>query len=118
MNPKIQSFHSKQAITMGSVSKSVFQVVSTTTTTTSIENMEASKKSLFAMSDAEILEDIYATHEVSHDHDSFDVHSLFSITQSIIKCSKQIVDSIDQKVCMELLYTTPLSWVFWVLKHL
>ncbi|XP_020410617.1 protein SIEVE ELEMENT OCCLUSION B [Prunus persica] len=60
--------------------------------------MEASKKNLFAMSDAEILEVIYATHEVSHDHDSFDVHSLFSITQSIIKCSKQIVDSIDQKV--------------------
>ncbi|PQP94116.1 protein SIEVE ELEMENT OCCLUSION B [Prunus yedoensis var. nudiflora] len=60
--------------------------------------MEASKKSLFAMSDAEILEGIYATHEASHDHNSFDVHSLFSITQSIITGSKHIVDSIDQKV--------------------
>lgn len=82
---------------MVSVSISVSQVVSSTTA--SDEAMEvAKKKSLFAMSDTEILEGIYATHVVSHEHDSFDVHSLFSITQSIIKCSKQIIDNIDHKV--------------------
>ncbi|VVA34116.1 PREDICTED: SIEVE ELEMENT OCCLUSION B [Prunus dulcis] len=81
---------------MVSVSISVSQVVSSTTA--SDEAMEvAKKKSLFAMSDTEILEGIYATHVVSHEHDSFDVHSLFSITQSIIKCSKQIIDNIDHK---------------------
>ncbi|KAI5347909.1 hypothetical protein L3X38_000796 [Prunus dulcis] len=81
---------------MASVSTSVSQVVNSTTA--SEETTEVAKKSVFAMSDTEILDVIYSTHEVSHDHDSFDVHSLFSITQSIIKCSKQIVESIDQKV--------------------
>ncbi|XP_021822076.1 protein SIEVE ELEMENT OCCLUSION B-like [Prunus avium] len=80
---------------MVSVSISVSQVV--TSATASDEAMEVAKKSLFAMSDTEILEGIYATHVVSHEHDSFDVRSLFSITQSIIKCSKQIIDNIDHK---------------------
>ncbi|BFG14031.1 hypothetical protein CerSpe_003050 [Prunus speciosa] len=80
---------------MVSVSISVSQVVTSATATD--EAMEVAKKSLFAMSDTEILEGIYATHVVSHEHDSFDVRSLFSITQSIIKCSKQIIDNIDHK---------------------
>ncbi|XP_008224484.1 PREDICTED: protein SIEVE ELEMENT OCCLUSION B-like [Prunus mume] len=64
-----------------------------------VENIEAADtKSLFSMTDTEILEGIYATHVVSHEHDRFDVHSLFSITESILKCSKQIVDNIEQKV--------------------
>ncbi|XP_016647183.1 PREDICTED: protein SIEVE ELEMENT OCCLUSION B-like [Prunus mume] len=64
-----------------------------------VENIEAADtKSLFSMTDTEILEGIYATHVVSHEHDRLDVHSLFSITESILKCSKQIVDNITQKV--------------------
>lgn len=68
-----------------------------------VENIEAADtKSLFSMTDTEILEGIYATHVVSHEHDRFDVHSLFSITESILKCSKQIVDNIEQKVFLAL----------------
>lgn len=70
----------------------------------SLENTEAAdQKSLFAMTDTEILEGICATHVVSHEHDSFDVDSLLSITETILRCSKQIVDDIEQKVCMKLL---------------
>ncbi|CAL8073286.1 unnamed protein product [Prunus armeniaca] len=99
---------------MVSVSISVSQVVSSTTT--SDEAMEvAKKKSLFAMSDTEILEGIYATHVVSHVHDSFDVHSLFSITQSIIKCSKQIIDNIDHKTIN---VTEPIGVFDYLLLHL
>ncbi|CAL8073292.1 unnamed protein product [Prunus armeniaca] len=75
----------------------------------------AKKKSLFAMSDTEILEGIYATHVVSHVHDSFDVHSLFSITQSIIKCSKQIIDNIDHKTIN---VTEPIGVFDYLLLHL
>ncbi|BBG92653.1 hypothetical protein Prudu_000452 [Prunus dulcis] len=50
--------------------------------------------SLFTMSDNKILELIYATHV--HDDDSFDVDSLFLVTENIIKRSTQIVDSIVQ----------------------
>lgn len=68
-----------------------------------VENAEAAdQKSLFARTDTEILEVIYATHVVCHEHDAFDVDSLFSITESILKCSKQIVDHIEQMVCMQI----------------
>ncbi|CAN6677293.1 unnamed protein product [Malus baccata var. baccata] len=50
--------------------------------------------SLFTMSDTKILELIYATHV--HEDDSFDVDSLFLVTETIIKRSTQIVDSIVQ----------------------
>ncbi|PQQ17731.1 protein SIEVE ELEMENT OCCLUSION B [Prunus yedoensis var. nudiflora] len=50
--------------------------------------------SLFTMSDNKILELIYATHV--HEDDSFDVDSLFLVTENIIKRSTQIVDSIVQ----------------------
>ncbi|XP_020410256.1 protein SIEVE ELEMENT OCCLUSION B [Prunus persica] len=63
----------------------------------SVENAEAAdQKSLFARTDTEILEGIYATHVVCHEHDALNVDSLFSITESILKCSKQIVDHIEQ----------------------
>lgn len=50
--------------------------------------------SLFTMSDNKILELIYATHV--HEDNSFDVDSLFLVTENIIKRSTQIVDSIVQ----------------------
>lgn len=53
--------------------------------------------SLFTMSDNKILELIYATHV--HEDDSFDVDSLFLVTENIIKRSTQIVDSIVQVCC-------------------
>lgn len=70
----------------------------------SVENAEAAdQKSLFARTDTEILEGIYATHVVCHEHDALNVDSLFSITESILKCSKQIVDHIEQMVCKQIL---------------
>ncbi|KAM1369245.1 hypothetical protein ACFX2I_039752 [Malus domestica] len=49
---------------------------------------------LFTMSDKKILELIYATHV--HGDNSFDVVSLFLVTENIIKRSTQIVDNIMQ----------------------
>ena len=65
----------------------------TSAVTTTAQHIEG-ELSLFTMSDNKILELIYATHV--HEDNSFDVDSLFLVTENIIKRSTQIVDSIVQ----------------------
>ncbi|KAL6189536.1 hypothetical protein ACLB2K_040924 [Fragaria x ananassa] len=61
--------------------------------TSTVTNIEG-ELGLFTMSDHKILELIYTSHV--HEDDSFDVDSLFLITENIIKRSTQIVDNIVQ----------------------
>lgn len=65
-----------------------------TSAVTSTVNHIEGELSLFTMSDNKILELIYTSHV--HEDDSFDVDSLFLVTENIIKRSTQIVDNIVQ----------------------
>ncbi|KAF3456883.1 hypothetical protein FNV43_RR01537 [Rhamnella rubrinervis] len=65
----------------------------TNTVTTTAQHLEG-ELGLFTLSDHKILESIYATHV--HADESFDVDSLFSIVENVIKRSTQIVDNIIQ----------------------
>jgi hypothetical protein len=48
--------------------------------------------SLFALSDLEIMNEIYATHV--HTNGKFDVESLFIVVENILKRATQIVDNV------------------------
>jgi hypothetical protein len=48
--------------------------------------------SLFAFSDHEIMNQIYATHV--HDDEKFDVESLFIVVENILKRATQVADNV------------------------
>lgn len=76
---------------LGIAQNAVSKVTSAVTST--VHHIEG-ELSLFTMSDHKILELIYTSHV--HEDDSFDVDSLFLVTENIIKRSTQIVDNIVQ----------------------
>ena len=56
------------------------------------------------MSDAQILEQIYATHVHNHNDLKFDVNSLFSLVENILKRSTHIVDNAVQVIISSILH--------------
>ena len=58
------------------------------------------------MSDAQILEQIYAIHVHNHNDLKFDVNSLFSLVENILKRSTHIVDN-----AVQVLHTWPFFFV-------
>ncbi|KAI4345747.1 hypothetical protein L6164_012845 [Bauhinia variegata] len=59
---------------------------------------EENENNPFAMSDAEILEHICATHVHDHSAPMFDLDSLFAIVEDILKCSTHIVDNVSHGI--------------------